>query len=149
MEPKPDAEFFSRLKDAFDGSLPVYSALLPAASIIPFDLRFRLDRHPDGVAAIQTCIDSWRSGQPSTLTVYPCGSWFVAAGDYAPLFAALWTRLEYIPCWVLGPVDSPFARDVQGPLNHDQLKPWPYAKLRPARARRSRSRGSGISALCL
>ena len=148
LQPEPDSEFHRRLAEALRGDLRVYTALLPAASIIPFDPRFRLDADPDGMAAIHGCIAAWRRGEDHRLTVYPCGAWFVAGDDYAPLFAALHTRLEYIRCWVLGPAESAFAREWCGPVDGEEIRQLGCERWRRGLARRSPSLGCGTSGPC-
>lgn len=53
------------------------------------------------------------------------GTWFIVSDDYIPLFAALTGLPDYVPCRVLGKPDSTLLRNVQGPIDPEEVPKLP------------------------
>ena len=122
LTPKKDETWMTLAGRATNGRLPVYYAQIPFMLCVPFDLDYRPDLHPVGAEAIKRTLKAAQEGKFSYMIVYPRGKWFVVSDDYIFLFAALVGRPEYVPCWVLGKPENDLIKDVQGPLEVEEVK---------------------------
>ena len=116
LVPKHDERLSELMQQALAGKVAIYFAAVPVCLCVPFDLDYRPDQHPIGVAAVRETAERWRNGHFQNLLVYQRGVWFVIADDYIPLFAAISGMPDYVPCWILGKPESDHVKDVQGPL---------------------------------
>jgi len=121
LTPKMDETFMRLLEETIQGTLPLYFAAVPLRLCVPFDLDYRPDRHPIGKQAIQSEFARGVTGTLSPMIVYPRGAWFVVSDNYISLFAALLGNPEFVPCWVMGKPDEEYARDIQGPLDVNEV----------------------------
>jgi hypothetical protein len=122
LTPKRDDTFMQLAEKAIKGEVPLYFAAVPLAHCVPFDMDYRPDRHPVGKKAIQSAAHDGAKGNFTKMIVYPRGAWFVVADDYIPLFAALLGNPDYVPCWVLGKPDADYAKDIQGPIDGEEVR---------------------------
>ncbi|MBV8807124.1 MAG: hypothetical protein JO033_00500, partial [Acidobacteriaceae bacterium] len=103
LAPKHDERLSELMQQALAGKVDVYFAAVP---LCPFDLDYRPDQHPMGLAAIRETGERWKNGQFQNMLAYERGAWFVISDDYIPLFAALPGMPDYVPCWILGKPQS-------------------------------------------
>jgi hypothetical protein len=110
------------LQEALYGKLPVYFAAVKLARIRRFDPVFRPEKTRDGPEVVSQIMDQWRAGNFGRMWVYPKGKLFIVSDDYFTLAAAEKGQPDFVPCWVLGPVDAEGAADIQGPIKQDSLR---------------------------
>ena len=121
LTPKHDETMIVLMEQAIKGELPLYSGKVPLGLIVPFDLDYRPDTHPIGKQMIDLAFKEGSEGKLYSIIVYPRGIWFVSSDDYPYLFAAIRGRPDYVPCWILGKPDSPFVKDLRGPIAVDEV----------------------------
>lgn len=121
LVPKRDDTFVRLLTEAVGGRVPVYLASVPLILCVPFDVDYRPDLHPVGAAAIRAIMKEAKLGRAAAMIAYPRGMWFVIADDYIRLLAALRNRADYVMCWILGKPDNDRIRDVQGPVELEDV----------------------------
>jgi hypothetical protein len=122
--PKSDETLLRLIREAVEGKVPVYLAVIPLARCRQFDLDYGPQKHP-AIAAIvaakmQQIADmsasNGRAPAPSML-VYPSGKWFMVSDDYPSLFAYLQAEWEYVAAVVLGTPEGEGVEIVRGPLS--------------------------------
>ena len=61
--PRRDEIFRSLVERALRGDVPVYFAIIPRASIRPFDETCSISAHPAGRAAVTDVMNDWRANK--------------------------------------------------------------------------------------
>jgi hypothetical protein len=122
LTPATDETLLSLFDRALKGELLVYFAAVPFRLIEAFDKTYDPRRHPAGRAAVDEYSKEWEEGHFHPSWVYPKEERFILSDDYISYFACIEGQPEYIPCWVLGRPEHPDVRDIQGPINPDNIR---------------------------
>ena len=126
--PKSDETLLRLIREAVEGKVPIYLAVIPLARCVPFDPDYSADVHPTITALTEAMAEQLRdldSGQPSPpppMLVYPRGGSFVVADDYPTLFAYLQSEWTYAAAAVLGKPEGEGVEIVRGPLSVEEAK---------------------------
>jgi hypothetical protein len=121
-KPPTDPVFQYLWQEAMFGQLPVFFAAIPLPRVVPFDPTFRPECTADGQKVILSLMHDWKNGNFHNVWVYPRGDLFVAADDYFTLAAAKRGQPDFLPCLVLGTPALESVKDLQGPVDQDQLR---------------------------
>ena len=116
LVPRTDDIFMNLLGRAVAGDLPVYFAIVPRSLVRPFDATCNVAAHPAGEAMIKDVMRDWRVSEFHYAWVYPHDGEYVLSNDYVIWAAAERSRLDYLPCWVLGFPALKGVLGVSGPL---------------------------------
>lgn len=113
--------FSHLIERACKGAVDVYFAAVPVGLLRPFDRDYDPCAHPAGEAAVEAVMAHWKKGQFQYVWVYQQGDEFLLSDDYIIWEAAKRGRPDCLPCWVLGKPLHPQARDVQGPIDPNEV----------------------------
>lgn len=116
LVPRTDDMFMNLLGRAVAGEVPVYFAIVPRSLVRPFDTTCNVAAHPAGEAAIKNVMSDLISSEYHYTWVYPHEDGYVLSNDYVIWAAAERSKVEYLPCWVLGFPAVRGAVGVSGPV---------------------------------
>ena len=122
FQPKKDDVLMYLLEQVLAGKIPVYFAAIPLSMIEPFDKEYDPRKHPVGKKVVETMIQAWQKNQFRTVWVYPKGDKFILSDDYCVYYAALAGQPDYVPCWIIGKTDHHDVKDMQGPIELEEIK---------------------------
>jgi hypothetical protein len=121
LKPLEDETLLYLWQQAIKGSIPVYFAAVPLELIEPYDKEYDPRKHPVGKKVIETMIQAWQKNQFQPVWVYPKGDKFILSDDYCVYYAALTGQPDYVPCWILGKTDHHDVKDMQGPIEPEEI----------------------------
>ncbi len=116
LQPQHDEVFVYLGEQALSGQVEVYFAAVPLHLIEPYDKQYDPRNHPVGRALVDQVSQAWKQGKFPAIWLYPRGEKFILSDDYLAYCAALEGQPDYLPCFVFGKPSQPDVRDVQGPI---------------------------------
>ena len=119
--PKSDETLLRLIREAVEGKVHVYLAILPLARCVPFDLDYSPDVHP-AIAALTEATAKQLAEKPPSMLVYPRGQSFVVSDDYPTLFAYMRSEWTHVAAVVLGEPGGAGVQIVRGPLSTEEAK---------------------------